>query len=327
MPNIAPVSVVMPTYNGERYIGEALKSVHDQTLPVAEIIVVDDGSSDQTASIAAAFGARVLRQPNSGVATARNTGVRAARQPWVAFLDQDDIWAAEKIEQQWNAVQICPDAGVVGCDFCEFKGENVLVPSFLYRPEFNYKDVRKSYVDADVSYFPQLESDYYRAGFFLFPSAVMARRDLLLSVGLFDANFNSIDEADCFQRVLARSALVVVERVLMRYRLHDSNASKDALKILMGYIGIAKKMVANPQMYPPAGVESCLSGLPHIYTEAGRILIHEGRSREAREMFAQSLKKRVALLPCALWLSTWLGPVGINQLLRAKRLIGKKPLL
>lgn len=327
MSSVVPVTVVMPTYNGERYIGEALQSVYEQTVGVAEVIVVDDGSSDSSRSIAETFGARVICQPNGGVAAARNTGVNAASQPWIAFLDQDDIWEPEKIQEQWEAIQLCSDAGVVGCDFSQFKEGNVTVPSFLYRPESNYKEARKSYVATNVSHFPKLERDYFDAGFFLFPSAVIARRELLLSVGLFDPRFNSIDEADCFQRVLARSSLVVVERVLMRYRVHEDNASRDSLKILMGYIGIAKKMVANPQIYPPAGVESCLNGLPHVYFEAGRILIHKQRLHEAREMFAESLTRRVALFPCALWLSTWLGPANIDRLLRAKQRMGKRYLV
>lgn len=101
----APISVIIPAYNAERFIERALRSVQAQTLPVAEIIVVDDGSSDGTTARATALGATVFRQKNAGVASARNTGVAMATAPYIAFLDADDAWHEDKIAQCWSAIQ------------------------------------------------------------------------------------------------------------------------------------------------------------------------------------------------------------------------------
>ena len=124
MVNRAPVSVIIPGYNGEAFIAETIQSVLAQTLPVSEIILVDDASSDDTGKVAAALGVTVIRQENTGVSGARNTGVRAAKQPWVCLLDQDDLWELEKIELQWAALQLHPEAGVASCYMTWFRIPN-----------------------------------------------------------------------------------------------------------------------------------------------------------------------------------------------------------
>ncbi len=96
------VSVVMPCFNAERFLAEALESVMAQTVPVLEVLVVDDGSTDRSASIAEAFGppVRVIRQSNQGESVARNIGMEEAKGDWIGFLDADDVWAPDKLERQ-----------------------------------------------------------------------------------------------------------------------------------------------------------------------------------------------------------------------------------
>ena len=106
------VSAVIPAYNAEQFISDPIQSVLAQTYEIAEIIVVDDGSSDHTAEVAAGFPrTRVIRQPNGGQAAARNTGVQAALGEWIAFLDHDDVWHPRKTEIQLK--HATPDAGVI----------------------------------------------------------------------------------------------------------------------------------------------------------------------------------------------------------------------
>lgn len=106
------ISAVIPAYNAEVFIADAIESVLAQTLEVAEIVVVDDGSSDRTAEIAAGFPrTRVVRQSNTGQAGARNNGIKAAKGDWIAFLDADDVWAPRKTEIQCG--YITDEAGVI----------------------------------------------------------------------------------------------------------------------------------------------------------------------------------------------------------------------
>src|SRR5208337_4910913 len=94
------ISVVIPAYNAERFLPRCFKSVFAQTLKPEEVIVVDDGSTDNTAAVAAALGATVVSQANSGVAAARNLGISHASGEWIALLDADDLWAPDKLERQ-----------------------------------------------------------------------------------------------------------------------------------------------------------------------------------------------------------------------------------
>jgi len=99
------ISVVIPAYNAERFLPRCLTSVFAQTLPPDEVIVVDDGSTDKTSEVAAALGARVVKQKNGGQAAARNAGIHAASNEWIALLDADDLWLPEKLAHQAAAIR------------------------------------------------------------------------------------------------------------------------------------------------------------------------------------------------------------------------------
>ena len=112
------VSVLIPCYNREGSLPAAIESASAQSAPPAEIVVVDDGSTDGSAAVAEGFGppVRVVRQANGGAAAARNRGLAECRGEWVAFLDSDDIWAPDKLERQLAAAAAVPDADLVFCD-------------------------------------------------------------------------------------------------------------------------------------------------------------------------------------------------------------------
>jgi glycosyltransferase involved in cell wall biosynthesis len=109
------VSCIIPAYNAEQWLGEALRSVFDQTYEPVEAIVVDDGSTDHTPEVIASFGERVigLRQPNAGPAAALNRGIRASRGEFLAFLDADDLWPAGKLGRQVARLHEAPELGAV----------------------------------------------------------------------------------------------------------------------------------------------------------------------------------------------------------------------
>lgn len=112
-------SVIIAVYNGEKTLARAIDSVLAQTHPACEIIVVDDGSTDTSAEIAASYGppVRLLRQPNRGVAAARNLGVRAARGEWVAFLDADDYYYPERLALTARLIDTYPQVDFLTADF------------------------------------------------------------------------------------------------------------------------------------------------------------------------------------------------------------------
>src|SRR5215213_6400356 len=111
---LSMVAAIIPVYNGASQIQRSIESVLAQTRQVDEVIVIDDGSTDQTADVVRSYGDRVrlLQQKNAGVAAARNHGMREARSQWIAFLDHDDAWLPEKIEEQLGALEAKPEARV-----------------------------------------------------------------------------------------------------------------------------------------------------------------------------------------------------------------------
>ena len=113
------VSVVIPAYNAEPYIVRTIESVLAQTHPPDEIIVVDDGSTDQTAERVKHYDAHVryIHQPNAGASQARNTGIKAANSEWIAFLDADDEWLPEKLESQMDLLQRNPGLVWTTCNY------------------------------------------------------------------------------------------------------------------------------------------------------------------------------------------------------------------
>ena len=119
------VSVVIPTYNYGRFIGDAIRSVLEQTHPPAEIIVVNDGSTDETADVVGAFGdvVKYIRQDNAGVCAARNRGVSESTGELIAFLDADDTWEPTNLEKQLAIFECDEEIGLVHCGMREFDSE------------------------------------------------------------------------------------------------------------------------------------------------------------------------------------------------------------
>src|SRR5258706_6877430 len=223
MKESAPVSVVIPAYNSENYIRQAIESVLAQTLPVSEIIVVDDGSTDHTSEVAESLGAIVIRQRNKGVSAARNVGVRTAQHDWVAFIDQDDLWEHEKIESQWAAILRYPDVGIVSCHMRWFEHDITSGCS----SELDLRDAitPTEQDDGRVTYLHRVKDELRFGRMADYVSSVLIRRDLLLSVGMFNESLSQNEDLECFLRVVARGPLANVRKSLVRRRVHGKNSS------------------------------------------------------------------------------------------------------
>ena len=130
------VSVIIPTYNSGPFVTETIDSVLCQTHPHREIIVVDDGSTDDTPARVRHYGSKIsyIRQSNAGVGAARNIGIRAASGDYLAFLDSDDLWLPEKLEVQLAVAARYPDSGLIACDGEYFDGTTTLARHLLVGP-------------------------------------------------------------------------------------------------------------------------------------------------------------------------------------------------
>jgi glycosyltransferase involved in cell wall biosynthesis len=197
------VSVIVPAYNRERYLGAALDSVLAQDYRPLEIVVVDDGSTDGTARVARAYpDVRYLHQANQGVAAARNAGIAASRGELIAFLDSDDLWAPEKLRLQVGFLLEHPRVG-----YCLARMRNFLEPGCPPPPWIGVDELS-------------------RVEFGIVPGTLVARRDVFERVGGFDPRYPCGSDTDWFFRAKdAGIALGFLGEILLLRRVHDANLS------------------------------------------------------------------------------------------------------
>ena len=295
-----PVSVIIPAYNAAAFLAAALESVRAQTRAPAEVIVVDNGSTDLTATIAKKAGARVLRVERPGPSAARNAGIRAASQPWIAFLDADDLWEPDKLASQWRAVEACPEVGIVITDFTEFDSTGVLFQSFLERRANYQVIIRREVAPAVMCCDPDSFRTHFLQGNFFAPSAVLARRNLLLDVGLFDEAITHMEDRELWLRMLPRTAAAVVERPLVHARIHPSNCSSDFLKMALGGAMVAERVLADPGRYPSGALDYYRAERSKFYVNAGRFAEEAGDVRGACRHYFRAWRVGGGLRPLAL---------------------------
>ncbi len=237
------ISVVVPTYNRADLLDRAIASVLAQSIPVREILVVDDGSTDGTAALAGTWPAvvRYIRQANGGVAVARNTGIAAARGEWIALLDSDDQWAPEKLAAQMAALAARPEcrwscSGCVLIDATDapragpqsFAGAFPLFRERHVSPEaFFGGALERLPVSAGGREYEAHAGDFYDllfAGNVVLPSSAIVHRELFDRVGVFDPAFRLAEETEFFHRVASAAPGVVVMAPLVRYRVAQAGS-------------------------------------------------------------------------------------------------------
>lgn len=202
------VSCIVPVFNGERYLGEALESILAQTYRPIEIIVVDDGSTDTTPAVAACYQDRIryVRQDNAGAPSARNLGLSLSSGEFVAFLDADDLWRSEKLERQMRRFDVRPEL-----ELCVTYLQNFWIAE-LKAEEKRFKGHRLS--EPGPGYVTQ---------------TLVARRSAFDRVGMFDESLQVGDPTDWFLRAGERGLVTeLLTDVLVNRRMHDNNMSMQA---------------------------------------------------------------------------------------------------
>ena len=197
------ISCIVPVWNGERFLGQALASVFQQTLPPTEVFVVDDGSTDNSARIAQDFGQRVtlIQQANRGPGAARNVGVSASTGDWIAFLDADDLWLPTKLARQVDHLGRAP-----AMDCC------LTWMDLLYDEELGSPRDDRPPVSARIG---------------RHASSLLMHRTAFERVGPMNEELALRTEFEWFGRFDKMGITsTVVEEVLTRRRLHRNNISR-----------------------------------------------------------------------------------------------------
>ena len=198
------VSVVIPVYNGSQYLAEAIESVLSQTYQPTELIIVDDGSTDNSAIIAQSYKqVHYIYQPNQGVSVARNTGLLAAQGGFIAFLDADDQWPAEKLNLQVEYLLNHPQVGFT-ITYQKITLEPGAAVPPLFKKDLLYKE-HPAYV----------------------PSALMAQKTIFEQIGGFDPTYiNAGEDIEWFSRAKdAGIPMAILPQTLLYRRMHNANIS------------------------------------------------------------------------------------------------------
>jgi glycosyltransferase involved in cell wall biosynthesis len=195
------ISVIIPVYNGEKYLAEAVDSICNQKYAPIELIIVDDGSTDRTAEIADSFNldVRYIRQPNAGPAAARNAGLEIARGNLIAFQDADDLWPPDKLATQLPKMIDDPTLEIIWGRMQRIK----------FAGMDDGKEVFKKYLPPQIS---------YNLGCALYRKSVFER------VGLFDVTMRYSEDFDWWLRARESGAqMLILRNVTLFYRLHGQN--------------------------------------------------------------------------------------------------------
>jgi hypothetical protein len=205
------VSVIIPTYNRADFIEEAVESALCQTYKDFEIIIVDDGSTDNTKDVLQKFHNKIryVYKNNGGVASARNSGIKHAHGEYIAFLDSDDLWLPERLK-----------IGVQALDFDKNIG---LFFSDCHRV-FNGKRVSKTYFDAYKPYSGFVFKQLYMQDF-IPTSTVLVRKDCLRLLGMFDGNLPSCEDYDLWLRISTCFKINYTKMPLAIYKTHSKSIS------------------------------------------------------------------------------------------------------
>lgn len=213
------VTILLPLFNGEKYIDDALTSARGQTEDQIEIIVVDDGSTDRSREIAEGHAAsdprvRVFSKPNGGTSEARNYGLSKARAPYVALLDHDDVFLPTRIELGAAFLDNNPDVAVVGSYGYRIGATGREIGVFDVGP--NSKEHFKRLRDADQV-------------IFLLAASVTFRRDVVLGLGGFRSEQDGIEDVDLWTRVSDDHIVIALPERLVKYRVHAESVSSRKL--------------------------------------------------------------------------------------------------
>lgn len=307
------VSAIIPAFNCAAFIGQAVQSILDQFHRDLQVIVIDDGSTDDIDDALAPFRDRIdlIRQPNRGVAEARNAGLRAARGDLIAFLDADDWWFPARLSAQLAALARFPHAGLAFSDFTV-----VDVNGALERPRgirWKYGVVRDSVATPWKRVFPDCASlawpdptgRDHRADAFCGPlfawlfqgnlintCTVLMRRDVVEATGEFDPSLDTEEDYDYWLRVAEKWPFVYVDDALVAFRQRPGQLTRPEQieRIARNALHVIER--ARARMSGELPREAVRARLAHLHDLLGVLCLRTKRRGDARQHLGTSLRYR-----------------------------------
>jgi len=292
------VSVIIPTHNYGRYLGEALRSVLSQTFTDYEVLVIDDGSTDHTRTVIddlrGSFGSKLhyWRVPRRGVYVARNFGIRHVSGKYIAFLDADDAWLPTLLEDLTNYLEHHPNDAMVYANTALFDAAMEKCLGLNFGRNSGKRPVTGRCTDQLLIH-----------GNAITMMASMVRREVFHGVGLFDETCWVGGDHDFWMRLTAEHPIAYFDKVLCRVRRHDRNLTFLALPQARTQLKITRRIVRrSPQLVERIGPKQMQRKWREVYLRLAIALIYEGQRKRGRRFLREAFRTDQNFLKGKLWL-------------------------
>jgi hypothetical protein len=300
---VPAVSVIVPTFNRGALLGQTLESLRAQTHRDFEVIVVDDGSTDNTRDVVQSFDQRFryVHQSNRGRSNARNNALGLAQGRYIAFLDSDDLFMPDKLEIQVRCLEEREDVGWVYSSTRNIDEQG--------KPTgYGYEASASGWIHAEVTFFLPLT---------VILSTVMVRRQVMEAVGGFDENMNRFEDTDMWRRISRKYKALAIPEPLIDFREHSGNTMEDPRTVFESVCYYVDKIRRDDEDVDPSGLRN---GASALFLHYGRAVYAQKQWRPlARPFLRASLRYRRSQVQAAeVLLATYAGNwlLGLDGLAR-----------
>jgi glycosyltransferase involved in cell wall biosynthesis len=312
------ISVIIPTYNRARFVVKAIDSVLNQKFTDYEIIVIDDGSTDDTQTVLVPYSnnIRYIYQENAGVSAARNTGIKKASGEWISFLDSDDEWKEDYLSTQMAQIKQYPNALIY------MTNATSISPNGERSNFFSAIGILENF-DGDQSLYIKRPLNLIVKHSATFLQSTILRKNTLINVGLFDTSLSIAEDLDIISRAALQGTLVIIRKELVEvYRRKESIQNLMAQSMTRGI----SRYKAFGKVYENLLISSHLTrvekasisrALSYNWRALGNILIIAGRKTEARQFYKVSFYRYPSILSLIKFLTTFL-PMSVSRILVRK---------
>lgn len=268
------VSVVIPTYNSEQFIRQTIDSVFNQSYHDFEVIVVDDGSSDRIDRIISSYGSRLtyIRKKNEGISVARNTGIAQAQGEYIAFIDHDDIWLPEKLEEQMALLE---DNKAIGLCFSD--------AYIISEGGERSRNLFKICPPHSGIVFKQLLQEN-----FIPVLTVVVKKEVFKKIGLFNPHYKIAEDWDLFLRITKQYPVAFINRPLAEYRVHKRSFSRQRGLICLESIEIINKYI---ETVDKTTAKRLKMKKRNFRLEAGMVYLCSGMKDVSRDYFLANVRE------------------------------------
>ncbi len=292
---MSTVDIIIPAYNAARFLPAAIQSVEGQTFPDWQIVLVDDGSTDDTKQVVAPFLARLgsklkcIHKPNGGLPAARNTAIRNSSSEFIALLDADDVWLPERLEASIQSFEGHPEAGL----------------SYGFIQYIDEEGTPLEWVDSrQENGAGRIATHIYTRKVNLPCPTITFRRKCVDEVGLFDETMRATEDRDLWLRIAMKYEVRVIEQVISYYRLSSNSMTRDTNRMLQAQLQFVEKHYGSPG----CGWRPRRMALSSIYKQRADALSAQQKGREAMKCSLRAL---------------WLDPLNLGNLRATASLLGK----